>query len=108
MAGVLAHYAETGQVLGKGTHDLEGYTLPDKGYFGPGEMPIFDPNFFDIPYGSSEEWSLEKLKQKFTAAGNEFPDEIIEEFKKELVKAVTAEQELNDANKGMANWEDYA
>ena len=42
MKNVMEHYAETGQVLGKGTHDLEGYTLEDKGYFGPGEMPVFD------------------------------------------------------------------
>ena len=43
MKNVMEHYAETGQVLGKGTHDLEGFTLEDKGYFGPGEMPGVRP-----------------------------------------------------------------
>ncbi len=38
---VMAHYVETGDVLGKGTDELEGYTLPDKGYFGPGKRPIY-------------------------------------------------------------------
>jgi hypothetical protein len=35
----MEHYVETGEVLGKGTDSLEGYTLQDKGYFGPGHLP---------------------------------------------------------------------
>jgi ferredoxin len=38
---VLEHYRKTGQVLGKTSHELEGYTLGRKGYFGPGELPSF-------------------------------------------------------------------
>lgn len=38
---VMAHWAATGEVLGKGTEDLEAYTLPDKGYFPPGKRPIY-------------------------------------------------------------------
>jgi ferredoxin len=38
---VMEHYRKTGQVLGKGTHELEGYTLGEKGYYGPGELPSF-------------------------------------------------------------------
>ena len=54
MKNVMEHYVETGQVLGKGTHDLEGYTLEGKGYFGPGELPVFDRDFFSsMPTGNS-------------------------------------------------------
>ena len=59
---VMEHYAQTGQVLGKGTHDLEGYTLHDEstgkyatGYFGPGELPTFNAEFFKIPQGTPRE-----------------------------------------------------
>ena len=38
---VMDHYKKTGEVLGKGTDELEGYTLADKGHFGPGEQPVF-------------------------------------------------------------------
>jgi hypothetical protein len=38
---VMEHYRKTGQVLGKGTEELEGYTLKGKGHFGVGELPSF-------------------------------------------------------------------
>jgi len=64
---VMEHYVQTGQVLGKGTHDLEGYTLhPESsekyvyGYFGPGELPKFDTGFFDIPRGTREESTMDE------------------------------------------------
>ena len=64
---VLEHYIQTGQVLGKGTHDLEGYTLhhdsPEQytnDYFGPGELPTFNAEFFDIPKGSREAASMDE------------------------------------------------
>ena len=65
---VMEHYIETGQVLGKGTHDLEGYTLHEEstgkyvtGYFGPGELPTFDADFFKIPQGTREGAALDEL-----------------------------------------------
>src|SRR5437879_13517989 len=54
MPAVMEHYVATGQVLGKGTHLLEGYTLMEKGYFGPGALPLFDRNVVEIPPG--REW----------------------------------------------------
>ena len=68
MATVMAHYVNTGEVLGKGTHDLEGYTLEDKGYFGPGALPVFDARFFDMPHGRAEDWAFEALKRKLKQA----------------------------------------
>ena len=93
MANVLEHYAETGQVLGKGTEELEGYTLADKGYFGPGQMPIFDRGFFDMPKGGLEEWALHELKDRFQAAGNQLTDDILEDFKKEFEKALKTDKD---------------
>jgi len=84
MKNVMEHYAETGQVLGKGTHDLEGYTLEGKGYFGPGEMPSFDRGFFDMPHGNEYEWAFEEFKSKARAAGGEVTEELIENFREEM------------------------
>ena len=72
MKPVMEHYIATGQVLGKGTDGLEGYSLRDKGYFGPGELPHFDPEFFQIPRGRSEDWLFEQFKEKLEA--EEIPD----------------------------------
>ena len=59
LKNVMDHYASTGQVLGKGTHDLEGYELEGKGYFGPGELPVFESDFFSsMPHGNVDEWAF--------------------------------------------------
>lgn len=88
MKNVMDHYVETGQVLGKGTHDLEGYTLGDKGYFGPGELPVFGREMFEIPHGSASEWAFDTFKQKAVAAGGVVSDELLAEFKEEVAKAI--------------------
>ena len=67
VAPVMEHYAATGQVLGKGTHLLEGYSLRDKKYYGPGELPSFDSEFFNMPHGKSEDALFEDLKEKIAA-----------------------------------------
>ena len=46
---VMEHFEATGEILGKGTDELEGYTLPDQGFFGAGEMPKFTAEDFVIP-----------------------------------------------------------
>ena len=38
---VVEHFGETGQVLGKGTDELEGYMLGSKGYWPVGKLPRF-------------------------------------------------------------------
>jgi Pyruvate/2-oxoacid:ferredoxin oxidoreductase delta subunit len=88
MQTVMDHYAATGQVLGKGTHDLEGYTLEGKGYFGPGEMPVFEAGFFNMPHGDADEWAFEQFKEKAVASGGQITDEMLAEFKKELARAM--------------------
>ena len=71
MPAVMSHYVETGEVLGKGTDELEGYTLQDKGYFGPGELPHFDRSFFEFPHGRRENWLFEEFKKRL--ANDETP-----------------------------------
>ena len=93
MKNVMEHYAETGQVLGKGTHDLEGYKLEGKGYFGPGEMPVFDRGFFDMPHGDASEWAFDTFKQKAVAAGGVVSDELMAEFKEDMVEAIRGEND---------------
>jgi hypothetical protein len=64
MKPVMEHYVETGEILGKGISDLEGYEMRGKGYFGSGELPHFDRDMFDIPHGTTEEALLHKFKAR--------------------------------------------
>ena len=85
LKNVMDHYADTGQVLGKGTHDLEGYELEGKGYFGPGELPVFERDFFSsMPHGGIDEHTFEQFKEKAKAAGGEITDEMLREFKDDM------------------------
>lgn len=70
MAPVMQHYVDTGEVLGKNTDNLEGYTIEERGgYFGPGELPKFDRAFFEIPKGRSEDWLFAEFKKKILSKG---------------------------------------
>jgi len=101
----MEHYAETGQVLGKGTHDLEGYTLEGKGYFGPGELPTFDRGFFDMPHGDEYEHTFEEFKKAAKADGGVITDELIEQFKSEMSQHLS--QETTDSLTMMDQDADY-
>ena len=79
MKPVMEHYIETGEVMGKGTEALEGYSLRDKGHFGPGELPHFDREFFEIPHGRQEDWLFEQFKEKL-ATEKGLTDEELSEF----------------------------
>ena len=51
LAAVTEHYEATGgEVLGKGTEELEGYTLPDRGYQPVGILPRFSKDEARIRY----------------------------------------------------------
>ena len=99
---VMEHYLETGQVLGKGTHNLEGYTLhPERsgtyaqGYFGPGELPILNAQFFDIPRGTRENAALDGLIKVLAAedSTSERPesDQVLHAFRDRLRKIIRGE-----------------
>ena len=76
MPAVMEHYVATGQVLGKGTHNLEGYSIREKGYFGPGELPHFDHHFFEFPHGSRQAWLFERFQQRLEKEGVPEADEL--------------------------------
>jgi epoxyqueuosine reductase len=105
MQSVMEHYAATGQVLGKGTHDLEGYTLEGKGYFGPGEMPVFEAGFFNMPHGNADEWAFEQFKEKAQASGGQITDELLEQFKEQMNRALGLNS--GDVLAMMAEEQDY-
>jgi Pyruvate/2-oxoacid:ferredoxin oxidoreductase delta subunit len=105
MQTVMDHYAATGQVLGKGTHDLEGYSLEGKGYFGPGEMPVFEAGFFNMPHGNADEWAFEQFKEKAQASGGQITDEMLEQFKQQINRALGLNS--GDVLATMAEEQDY-
>ena len=105
LKNVMEHYAATGQVLGKGTHDLEGYTLEGKGYFGPGEMPVFEAGFFNMPHGNADEWAFEQFKEKAMASGGQITDEMLEQFKEQMNRALGLNS--GDVLAMMAEEQDY-
>jgi ferredoxin len=77
MKEVMEHYVTTGEVLGKGTHLLEGYTFLERGYFGPGELPQFGRSFFEIPHGRNEDWLFEQFKAKLSKEGVPSQEELL-------------------------------
>ena len=87
MKPVMEHYIETSEILGKGTPNLEGYELRDKGYFGPGELPHFDREMFEFPHGTKEEWLFKKFKEAVEKNGGAPTEEAIE-FAGELQRIV--------------------
>ena len=91
MKPVMEHYAATGQVLGKGTDNLEGYVLGEMGYFGPGELPKFDNKFFESPEGTNEQHILADFEAKIRAGdipdGSE-GDKAWDEFTAKLQEAI--------------------
>jgi ferredoxin len=97
MEQVMEHYVATGEVLGKGTDSLEGYTLADKGYFGPGQLPQFNAQFFNMPHGKAEDWLLIEFRDKLAALTDEervHEDELWSEFRQK-VAASTASQAIS-------------
>ena len=92
MKTVMEHYVDTGEVIGKGTKELETYDIRGKGSFGPGELPKFDRKFFEIPHGRKEDWLFEKFKDKLNREGSVPPGELTEFADK--VKDILDNQQL--------------
>ncbi len=90
MPEVMKHYIETGNVLGKATENLEGYTLPDKGYFKTGQLPKFEPAFFDMPLGRSEDLVVDDYRERLQDANGDskMKDAVWMEFREKLDSAL--------------------
>ena len=96
MEPVMKHYVKTGEVLGKNTDNLEGFTFEDRGgYFGPGELPKFDTEFFEIPKGRSEDWLFDQFKQSISEKGG-LDKKSLADFGSELSEIM----ELEDSSRG--------
>jgi Pyruvate/2-oxoacid:ferredoxin oxidoreductase delta subunit len=92
MEPVMEHYVATGEILGKGTDNLEGYTLHDKGYFGPGQLPVFGREFFQMPHGRSEDWVLLEFRDKLQETSDDAGvdrNQMWSEFRKEVEKSLS-------------------
>jgi ferredoxin len=88
MKEVMEHYVATGEVLGKGTHLLEGYTFLERGYYGPGELPQFGRSFFEIPHGRNEDWLFEQFKEKLSKEGVPSQEDLLS-FAQEVKDLIT-------------------
>ena len=92
MPQVMSHYIETAEVLGKGTENLEAYTLEDKGYFKTGQLPKFEPGFFDMPMGRSEDLVMDEYRERIqdlNGDGDANAREVVwMEFREKLDKAL--------------------
>ena len=78
MKPVMEHYVQTGEVLGKGTENLEGYSMEGKGHFGPGELPQFDRDLFEFPHGREEDWLFQQFKERLSSKGVPAESELVE------------------------------
>jgi ferredoxin len=87
MPEVMKYYVETGGgILGKETDNLEGYEMDNGTYYGPGSLPQFNRQFFEIPHGKKEDWLFEQFKERLN---NDMPStEEIMDFAVELKKMV--------------------
>ena len=90
MEPVMEHYVDTGEVLGKGSDNLEGYTLSDKGYFGPGELPTFERELFNMPQGRAEDWLLIEFRNKLMETNRSDSDrgKMWDDFKDQVEESV--------------------
>ena len=90
MEPVMEHYVDTGEVLGKGSDNLEGYTLSDKGYFGPGKLPTFERELFDMPQGRAEDWLLIEFRNKLMETNRSDADrgKMWDDFKDQVEESV--------------------
>ena len=50
---------------------------------------MFESGFFDMPHGDSGEWAFDRFKAKAKASGNQVTPQLIEEFQKEMAKALS-------------------
>lgn len=78
MQAVMEHYVATGKVLGKGTDDLESYTLGGQS-FGVDELPELDKETFQFPHGPKDQWLFQQFKERLKKEGIP-PDDQLQQF----------------------------
>jgi ferredoxin len=100
MKPVMEYYVETGGILGKGTDNLEGYNIDDKGYFGPGQLPSFNKEFFDMPHGRAEDWLLIEFRDKLMETNGDAEDGeadgMWKDFREKVEASISQRSEMVD------------
>ena len=99
MKEVMEYYLENGEVLGKGTDNLEGYSLPDKGYFPSGKLPTFNREFFQMPRGTAEDNIMGSLREAVSGENGhseEDAEELWTRFRNEVESRAKAKPEVVD------------
>ena len=97
MKPVMEHYVETGDVLGKGTENLEGYELPDKGYFAVGKLPRFSTEFFAMPMGRAEDRLMAEFQDKLeNALDDADKDRLWREYRERLERIMQNQSTVVD------------
>ena len=104
MKPVMEYYVETGDVLGKTTDDLEGYTLPDKGYMAPRKLPSFSAEFFDMPRGRADEWLMGQLVEDLEHVDGDQAarQHLLDEFQEKLATVMKRSSDMADMGMDMA------
>ncbi|MDA0769544.1 MAG: hypothetical protein O2821_04910 [Chloroflexi bacterium] len=104
MKPVMEHYIETGEILGKGTPNLEGHELPDKGYFRPGKLPVFGAAFFDMPVGRTEDHIVEEYKEGLAkASSQEDREKVWGKYRERMEKSLEKRNSIIDMGMDLAN-----
>lgn len=97
MKPVMEHYVETGNVLGKGTENLEGYELPDKGYFAVGKLPRFSTEFFTMPMGRAEDRLMAEFQDKLeNALDDADKDRLWREYRERMERIMQSQSTVVD------------
>ena len=105
MKPVMEHYIETGDVLGKGSDNLEGYELPDKGYFEAGKLPRFDTEFFNMPTGRAENHLMDDLQDKLqSASSSEGEDGAWREYREKIEDTLNRQTAVVDMGMDLGIW----
>lgn len=100
----MEHYIETGEILGKGTANLEAYELPDKGYFRPGKLPVFGGEFFQMPVGRTEDRIVEEYKEGLSEASTkEEREEVWKKYRESMEKSIERRTTIVDMGMDLAN-----
>ena len=101
MKPVMEHYVNTGEVLGKGTEDLEAYELPGKGYFSAGKLPRFESEFFNMPTGKVEDNLLMEFRRKVNREDSDVDDSAWSEFTNDLKDTINKKPNIIDMGMDM-------
>ena len=85
--------------------NLEGYELPDKGYFEAGKLPRFDTEFFNMPTGRAEDHLMDDLQDKLqSASSSEGEDGAWREYREKIEDTLNRQTAVVDMGMDLGIW----